>query len=45
MANYSWEFVKARVMDQGTCEDSSFRGYLAKDTGDGGPQVTTMVMM
>ena len=39
MANYSWQFAKARVLDQGSCENSSFPGYLAKDTGDGSPQV------
>ena len=39
MANYSWQFARARVLDQGTCENSTFPGYLAKDPGDGAPQV------
>ena len=39
MANYSWQFARARVMAQGTCENASFAGYLAKDPGDGAPQV------
>lgn len=39
MANYSWKFARARVLSQGTCENSTFRGYLAKDPGDGAPQV------
>eukprot|EP01047_Picozoa_sp_COSAG01_P061947 COSAG01_NODE_7802_length_3052_cov_1.950220_3_plen_239_part_01 len=39
MANYSWQFARARVLSQGTCENSSFHGYLAKDPGDGAPQI------
>ena len=39
MANYSWQFARARVLEQGTCENSTFHGYLAKDPGDGAPQV------
>eukprot|EP01051_Picozoa_sp_SAG22_P019611 SAG22_NODE_3675_length_1583_cov_0.955526_3_plen_114_part_00 len=27
------------MLDQGTCDNSSFPGYLAKDPGDGAPQV------
>ena len=38
-AAYAWSFVRARVLAQGTCENSAFPGYLASDPGDGAPQV------
>ena len=41
MANFSWSSVAARVLDQGTCENSAFRGYLAKGVADGSPEVET----
>ena len=32
-------YIIPRVLHQGTCEGSSFPGYLARDPADGAPQV------
>jgi hypothetical protein len=39
MASYALSMIEARVMAQGTCDNSQFPGYLAKDPGDGAPQL------
>ena len=38
-ADYAWDFLQQRVLHQGHCDASRFRGYLASDAGDGAPQV------
>ena len=39
MAAYAFNMIQARVMQQGTADNSSFPGYLAEDPADGAPQL------
>ena len=39
MAEYALDMIQARVLEQGTADNSTFPGYLAEDPGDGAPQV------
>ena len=39
MASYALSMIQARVLTQGTTENSSFPGYLARDFADGAPQL------